>query len=575
MRELARGAATAFLSIGLGAQATARLEGRVVDPRSQPVANAAVAVEVLGDRVAITRTDGEGTFVVGRCPVGPCVVRATTDTPDVGASAVDVSARAFVVVRTMPARHVAGTVRDANGTPVAGAWVAIAPATARELGVVGSHTTTDREGVFAFGHVLFGANTLVVWAEGHAGATIVVDGIDDRRLAVQLATDDADPVVVQFEDVPEARLAGATLDVTACAADAVLALPPALRNPTPTAAGRWLLRGWPTTLRVEPRLVDGTVDPMQAQIDADARRRTRTFSLADTTRTRVRGVLVAPDGTPVAGVALAVRTDALHDEPARRVATTAADGSFAFHAPTQRGDEFWLHLDDAHWFVAGQEPPWRGATADPGQVVRPRLAGDGTGLEPLRITATAAIRVRAVVRDDAGAPLPGAEVTLLERGRTRVGRGGPRLDGIQYEVQRVRHRSYSNLDGTWEPPRAALAAGEGFVVQIAHPAGILRSEYTADDGPTTDLGELRLSAPCSLRGRVSDATGAAMPGAAVRLQTFAGSERSTVLAADRDGIFCITGLLPGPCIVDPIAGAKAVVLHLQREGTTEVEVPQR
>jgi hypothetical protein len=55
-----------------------RLAGNVVDAGGQPVVNAAITVELDGVRVAATRSDATGLFVVGKAPAAGvrCVARS-------------------------------------------------------------------------------------------------------------------------------------------------------------------------------------------------------------------------------------------------------------------------------------------------------------------------------------------------------------------------------------------------------------------------------------------------------------------------------------------------------------------
>lgn len=98
---------------GLPANAIARLEGRVVDAMQRPVPAAKVTAEADGRVLATTLTDGSGEFVFGRLPQTIVVVRAAAAT-EVGGNWVDLlgTERSFLRLTTLPARKVAGTVRD-------------------------------------------------------------------------------------------------------------------------------------------------------------------------------------------------------------------------------------------------------------------------------------------------------------------------------------------------------------------------------------------------------------------------------------------------------------------------------
>ena len=183
----------ALLLAPLAAQTPmARLEGRVQDPCSRPVANAEVTVEHDGEVIARTRSDGEGAFVLGRLPRQELTVRATTAAPDLGACRIDLreDARGFVHIVVMPARLVTGTVHDASGQPIAEAWIASVPTGAAEFSVFGSHTRSDAQGRFALTHVPFGANAVRVWAAGYAGFAASIDGNGNPTVAAILGRDE-------------------------------------------------------------------------------------------------------------------------------------------------------------------------------------------------------------------------------------------------------------------------------------------------------------------------------------------------------------------------------------------------
>ena len=168
--EVAAGATTEVeLAIPAGIDA----RGTVVDPDGNPVAGASIVVGEESDAMLqATRSDGNGAFLL-RSLAKDTLVAAFADCHF--ASQV-VRAEEFEAgPQQLQLRGVAGTIRgrvfDADGQPLAGAWVAhghAAPAVVGRTWAI-SVVLTDRNGDFELhGVPVFGASPLHVGAAGHA-----------------------------------------------------------------------------------------------------------------------------------------------------------------------------------------------------------------------------------------------------------------------------------------------------------------------------------------------------------------------------------------------------------------------
>lgn len=575
MKDRAGALAFVLLVGGAGAQDAARIEGLVLDPRSRPVANAAVQVEQDGAVIARTQTDAEGLFVVGHLPHRWLVVRATTAAPDVGATTVafEHGPRVFTHVHTMPARRVSGTVRDDHGQPLAGAWVACTPTGAPELGALGCHTTSDAAGAFELTHVPFGDNVLRIWCQGFAAAAVPLDGADDRRVDERLGHDEDAHYCLEVAHATAAELAQAHVVVAAVQLSTPLPLPPAVRRPVQDADGHWWLRGWSDQDQLRARLVlpGACIDPRELVIEPGSVRRKRTFYLESGDDALLRGSLHSSDGSPVAGVELQVRADApatgLRTEAPPWMQhdwlpfTTAADGTFAVRSPVPTGDLLQVRCGNTNTTLR---------IAD----VDTRATGPGGSLRcsfrrnvPLAFEVRRASTLHASLRTADGLPLRGAEVLVraaAEQPFTAIDGRGVHFHGAAADVLVT---GSTDTEGRVLLARLDLPVGESLMLQVSGPGGLLAHVFVAGDDALVNLGELRTGAPVRLHGSV---LGANPAGARFALECHSGARSRRLAVADREGRFLAEGLVPGTCLIAPLTGKGAQVVQLE-PGDNEVE----
>ncbi|MCA8949821.1 MAG: carboxypeptidase regulatory-like domain-containing protein [Planctomycetes bacterium] len=537
-----------------------RLEGVVVDPLHEPVQNAEVVVELDGVAVATTRSDGSGAFLFPKVPAQFVVVRATTDAPDIGAESIDLwgERRGFVTVRTGPARRVGGVVRDDAGNPVPGAWVLASPTPWQRTS---SHCTAqaDGEGRYELTHVAMGSVNLRAWCDRADTGTFEGRLMDssDETLDCELPRDEDDWQSYRLDGATPERVALAELRMLAFSAGSPVPLPPALARPRAGEPGRWELRGWARADATAAFVVlDGAIMwPPAHWVEGGLGASTRRFVLGDP-ECRVTGRLTDAAGKPVAGCALLLQPfgEFVIVNAYRRVAVTAADGSFTVQSPVVAGHKLAIRSMSAGTVLAGNDsnPVW--------------FVGDQEVGKEWRLWAAPADAVRLDVTRDDGTPAPGTYVAVSVRddhGRERqLGVGVSRLDG-SVDIDCLTLPTPVEL-------RLAMNGPEGdgvFDTKIAR-RGDIR------------LGKFRLEPPSELRGRVVDAAGAPVAGAPIVIQRVwppVFQQPIHGVACDRDGNFVIRGLKGGDYTF-VLAGPKQPPVfqyHVDAGATTEVELTLR
>lgn len=529
----------------------ARLEGRVQDPCSRPVANAEVTVEHDGEVIARTRSDGEGAFVLGRLPRQELTVRATTAAPDLGACRIDLreDSRGFVHLVVMPARLVTGTVHDAAGQPIAEAWIVSVPTGAAEFSVFGSHTRSDAQGRFALTHVPFGANAVRVWAAGYAGFAASIDGNGNPTVAAILGREDLQEHTFELRDSTAEQRRATKCTVSMVANQAELPLPPELRHPTLGSDEFWHVPGWPhdDAMLVRLRLESNILDPVVLRIEAGIENRHKLFYLEPADEGITRGQLTADEGITTGGLQLLATGTG---EPTS--CTTRADGSFELRSPAPRGDTFVLRCADPRLSLRHQPP--RGWS--PLSPMRSSVACKHIPSKTLQLRVVPAITIKLHVRDQNGQPCHGATVTLLSKQRQEVTFGGVRGGAMFLRQEAEVHaRGTTAADGSLEFAGLDLAPGETVVCQVAGQHGFAEQEFlieTQADNPgrVHNLGEIQPGPAASLHGVVVDADGKPVPGARLRIENWSGGCYEQVVASDREGQFLLRGLTPGLCVVE-------------------------
>jgi hypothetical protein len=513
------GGAIAFAA-AVTAQATARVEGLVVDPHSRPVANAEVTAEVDGVVVARARSDGSGVFLLPRLVRAQVVVRVLAAGPDFGAAAVDLRPRAtgVALVRTVPVRSVVGRVRGADGSRVAGAWVACAPKPvpaamrllARNDGPpLGTRTLSDAEGRFVLPHVPCGPVLVRVWAVGHGGFAGTVDGSGAAELDGHLAPPAEASLRFELCDADDRDRAAARLVVHEPNG---VPLPPELRAPPHRQTG-FELMGWPAGEALVGTIeLPGTfVEPRRVQAVVGQRVAGR-FWCEYGAATRVRGRVLAADGGPAAGVTLRVGVWTPSDLVTAGAAVTQADGRFDVVAPVSRGKPFLLRVDEEHGALA-PAPDAIERLYEPCPDGAVRLVHRPDDELTLSLAPRATLTARIVDAD--GQPVACGAVEVFAARRFAMVRGvrgmpGVQLPGVNVNVAERLATGHTRADGTVVVSPFATRGSGDVTLRVAGGSGFVLARAPADQ----DLGALRVGAAATLRGRVLDAAGQPVAGGA-------------------------------------------------------------
>ncbi|MCE9673241.1 carboxypeptidase regulatory-like domain-containing protein [Myxococcus stipitatus] len=216
----------------------ARVQGRVVDPRGDPVPDADVVLrnaENETSSVLLTSSDAEGRFAIQGVAPGQYILRARVPRV-VGAEAsvriaVQGTERVEQDVSLEPGHPVSGVVVDETGKPLANAAI-LGSSVVKDGHVVGADapmTESDEQGRFTvrafpqgpvyLGVMQEGYALIGNWPSGRRGSAIVetTAGATDLRLVVRseggvrgrVRAEDGTPIVrFRLNDVPQRNLAG-------------------------------------------------------------------------------------------------------------------------------------------------------------------------------------------------------------------------------------------------------------------------------------------------------------------------------------------------------------------------------
>jgi protocatechuate 3,4-dioxygenase beta subunit len=496
------------------------LTGQVVDGRGEPVPLAEVWVTPWGaddEVLARTRTDGQGTFVLGRVPERRAwAVHAQADGTTHETDHLS-PADLIASLRLSDAGSVRGTFADAEGKPVAGAQVVAAFDLAR-----GSRrpvtTVTDAEGRFELARVPLGIVDVRACKEGqgfgagrvHVTGAVTVTGVPD-----DVATRPRVRLTPYHEGSPQT-------------------FPGAMLEGKFGLDGTWRSAGlpdWEYLVRVS---LDGfVIAPVEQRIRPGEPHRV-TFRAAPVSTQAWSGTLVGADGKPLAGMLLALR--ALHAR-GRAEATSDQDGRFTFVCPFGADVKCVAEALDGAWTLTQPK-----GEAHIGSRELRYLKWHETTVDlatPLQLCAIAAARVAGRIVADDGRAVPFARVELEHEMSNRI----PRWMSFASAT--------ADRDGRYEVT-GLHPFGDPVRVHVAGSRGAADSEpFSLANAGAVSVPDLKLQPAGVVEGTVLDANGKPVAGARVWLRTWdfaTGQQKDgSVFEAitDRRGHYRHAGVEPG------------------------------
>ena len=462
-----------------GPAATARIEGRVLDLRREPVAAATVWVATRQDpdtELARTTCDGDGHFVL-QCVFerGRRLVRATAAGRCIGERVV-YSADEPLIVFVHDAATLRGVLRNGSFAPVAGARVeATIPFDptfdARDFAV------TAADGSFTLTKAPLGTVSLNAFVPGEGLASDQFTVREDMTVVLSANVPAMTSIDIVVHGLPaEARRIAA---IDRGRALAGLPLPPASLRLDADAKCR--LENLPDAEYEFGLHAAGYVlDPITARCKAgkSAHRVEFHAELRGSAMLSWPGTLRDPDGKPIAGARIVVSPYAYADEFS---AVTGADGAFRCECHIAEGRIVSVYCADPAWSASascGFEPE-----------------------KPLALVAVPACRAVARLLLADGSPAAFVTAALVEN--------APRA-GRPYAVT-------TDRDGRLDMKLSVSEHALQLVITQPAGSGSSKSFELREPGAKVDLGDVKLDKPVVIEGVVRDSEGRPLPGALVWL----------------------------------------------------------
>ncbi|MCU0866280.1 MAG: carboxypeptidase-like regulatory domain-containing protein [Planctomycetes bacterium] len=528
----------AAFAFGSPQQPPAPLRGRVVDPHGQPVVNATVQVTAAGKALRPARSDGSGCFLVATGASGRVQVEVVDQLGDRAAALVELDGDPFLELRTAPVRRLAGSVHDADGAPLAGAWVAAVPLGHPDLEAFGELVQTAADGSFVLAGTTFARTAVRAWHPDHAGATAeVAAGAVAAPLRLQMASDLPIRRTFELREASPAQLAAARLELSLLAEGVRLPCPPPLRMLAIAEGSAWSVRGWPRgdAMQARATVPGAALDPAGAEIHGDMGDMTRRFFVVTVANAPLQGRLVAENCTlPREGLRLALR----RQHESWIAFRTDADGKFASPVPLPDHDRFELRCLDPDFVLATETE--RHAHPLLPLAPHPSWSHDPDRVLEVKVRKAGAVHARLCAAD--GTPQPGLEVVLLDEARADIALVQPRLGTVKLAA--VIALARSDADGQVTFRGLDLSQDTTIGLQAIGGAAWLETTIDVPAAGPIELGSLALVSRPPLVGSVEDATGRTVPGAWLEILEAEGRVRSRVIPVDRSGRFTID-VMPG------------------------------
>lgn len=514
----------------------ARVAGRVVDEKNQPVSGARVRLRSSGAFAdsdvlfcAEARSGADGSFAAANVPDGirSLEVRAPGLVP-VGRALLGSGGEERVILKAGGA--VAGTVLDVSGKPASGAIVVCEQTAVR----------TDGAGRYRLAGVPPGTRSVeAVWKEDFVARrdSVKVQGAPqaDVPLRLSLAAAIGGTVIDETSRKPVGGVRVAVRDPGPRFNRA-----PARRSVRSDSRGRFRAGGIEPGRYTVEAVHEGYISSTVPNVAAGAAL-PGTVAIALSPAASIAGRVLDEKKQPVRGVQVRIARDfSLRGMLRRGAAGEALAGERA--AVTGPEGQFKLQgLSAARGLTVEATRTGFAPARRTGIALK-----TGERLQNVELTLTAGLAARGRVVDGRGQPVAGAEI----RAQRRAGRAAGRfvvLGGLQ-----KRPDASSAQDGSFA--LSGLEEGD-YEVSVSHPGYASNTTSLAVKGsePAT-WPPIALSAGVSLAGAVRDAQGAPIAGATVFLLGDAGRPRTT--ATGGDGAFRLSDLPAG----------KAVMLAVNADG---------